>query len=104
MMLCTVLESAQSGTPQEIPEALFSLEPLPFPVPWHVNKVHVSNGERLFEPLENPFRVVQTEISQGDVANMTTSPGGTLRITGARTSVRRLLDGVGLLPILGEGL
>jgi anti-anti-sigma factor len=36
------------------------------------------------------------------VSNMTTNAGGTLQISRARTSVRRLLDGVGLLPILED--
>jgi anti-anti-sigma regulatory factor len=35
-----------------------------------------------------------------NVSNMTTAAGGTLHIGGARTSVRHLLDRVGLLQFL----
>ena len=36
------------------------------------------------------------------VSNLTTAAGGTLQIARARTSVRRLLDGVGLLRVLED--
>ena len=36
------------------------------------------------------------------VSNMTTTAGGTLQIARARTSVRRLLDGIGLLRVLED--
>ena len=36
------------------------------------------------------------------VSNLTTAAGGTLQIARARTSVRRLLDGVGLLRVLDD--
>ena len=36
------------------------------------------------------------------VWNMTTAAGGTLQIARPRTSVRRLLDAVALLPVLGR--